>query len=470
MDKSRFDRLHVKLFAAIAGTIALLTLAAYLVFSWSFDRGFIDYVSRADAARLEPMTATLAESYAREGNWEWIAKDRDRWVELSRTTLGLPPSGAVPEATPRGRFPLTIDPRLLLFDADRRLLIGRAEAAPRAVLKPIVVQEQAVGYLGYVPRLELLASLESVYLSRQHITFAALALGMLLASLALGAGLSYWLTGRIRSLAGGTQALIQGRYDERLAPRGRDELSQLASDFNTLAETLGAARNARQQWIADISHELRTPLAVLRAEIESLQDGVRALDQASVASLAGEVTHLSRLVEDLHTLSLSDLGALTYFKEPVAVAETVEEVVDAQRRSIEQRGLAIDLQLDSEARVLADDTRLAQVFGNLLQNSVRYTDSPGRIAIIVRRAGSRVIVDWQDSSPGVPAAELPRLMERLYRVESSRSRAGGGSGLGLAIAKAIVEGHGGTMTAGASPLGGLRMEIALPAYGGNGHG
>jgi two-component system sensor histidine kinase BaeS len=113
--------------------------------------------------------------------------------------------------------------------------------------------------------------------------------------------------------------------------------------------------------------------------------------------------------------------------------------------------------------VLADETRLAQVFGNLLQNTLRYTDAPGKLAVAVRREGERVVLEWQDSSPGVPEADLPRLTERLFRVDASRSRAGGGSGLGLAIVKAIVEAHGGTFVARASRLGGLALEVALPA-------
>src|SRR5262249_60477168 len=98
----------------------------------------------------------------------------------------------------------------------------------------------------------------------------------------------------------------------------------------------------------------------------------------------------------------------------------------------------------------------------LMQNSLRYTDPPGQIAIALKRAGDRAVVEWHDSAPGVPAEELPRLTERLYRVESSRSRAGGGSGLGLAIASAIVEGHSGTLTPTARPLGGVAMPRTLP--------
>jgi two-component system sensor histidine kinase BaeS len=122
------------------------------------------------------------------------------------------------------------------------------------------------------------------------------------------------------------------------------------------------------------------------------------------------------------------------------------------------------MKLEQGTLVMADETRLAQVFANLLQNSLRYTDAPGTIAIGLRSEANRVVIDWEDSAPGVPEGDLKRLTDRLYRVESSRNRASGGSGLGLAIAAAIVEGHGGTLTALPSALGGLKIEIALRTY------
>ncbi len=471
MDKTRFDRLYVKLFVAIAGGIAVLTLGAYLVFSWSFERGFVQYLHRADEARLELVTDRLGDVYESEGGWAALAADRQRFVALSRETLGLPQRSRDKEGAPARALPLTIDPRLMLFDRDGTQLIGRAELASSALFKPIEAKGQIVGYVGYIPRPEVAASIERVYVKRQHFAFGSIAVGMLIAALALGAGLAHWLTRRIHALARGTHALSLGDYHVRLEATGHDELAQLARDFNALAAALGAAQQARRQWIADIAHELRTPLSVLRGELESLEDGVRPLDQTAVASLSGEAARLARLVEDLHTLSMSDSGALSYHKEPVDLAEVITDVVDAQRRAMRERGLTVETDLAEDAVVLADETRLAQVFANLLQNSVRYTDAPGRIAITLKQAAGRLIVEWEDSAPGVPAEELARLTDRLYRVESSRNRASGGSGLGLAIARAIVEGHGGTLTAKASALGGLSIEIALPSHKGpNGHG
>jgi two-component system sensor histidine kinase BaeS len=282
------------------------------------------------------------------------------------------------------------------------------------------------------------------------------------AGILVAALLADWLSRRTRRLAAGAAALIQGDYSVRIAASGHDELARLTQDFNHLARTLDETRRARQQWIADIAHELRTPLAVLRAEIEALQDGVRPLVRDSMDSLAQEVTQLSRLVEDLRLLSLSDMGALSYHKEPLDLGELIEDAIASQQGALTSAGLHPKLELAPAVRVMADGSRLAQVFANLLQNTLRYTDAPGRLRVRLARSGGRAIVTWEDSSPGVAPVDLPRLTERLFRVDASRSRAGGGSGLGLAIVSAIVEGHGGTMTASQAELGGLRWELSFP--------
>ncbi|MGQ3175190.1 MAG: HAMP domain-containing protein, partial [Hydrogenophaga sp.] len=297
---SRFDTLRVKLFLAIAGANVVLVMTAYLIYSWSFDKGLVEYLNQADEARLQPLIARLAEGHRQNGSWDWITEDRQRWQELSREVLGtgrmprrnaepspgngtpahteprhstappalpaLPPAGVSPSApaappVPSVPPPLTIDPRLLLLDPQRNLLAGPEGRTEQAVLKPILVNAQLVGYLGYVPRLQIVASLERVFLAQQTRTFAAIALGMLAAVLLNAALIARWLAGRLRVLGEGTAAVAQGDYSVRLPARGHDELAQLADAFNHMATSLQAARQARQQWIADIAHELRTPLA-----------------------------------------------------------------------------------------------------------------------------------------------------------------------------------------------------------------
>lgn len=492
---SRFDTLRVKLFLAIAGANVVLVMTAYLIYSWSFDKGLVEYLNQADEARLQPLIVRLADGHRQHGNWTWITEDRQRWQDLSREVLGTgrlarrpaeqpaaptggttapmpapvpPPSGPQPDpgGPPGARSvppALTIDPRLLLLDPQRNLLMGPEGRTEQAVLKPIEVNNQLVGYLGYVPRLQMVASLERVFLAQQTRTFAAIALGMLAAVLLNAALIARWLSRRLRVLGEGTAAVAQGDYSVRLPARGHDELAQLAEAFNDMATSLQAAQQARQQWIADIAHELRTPLATLRAEIEALQDGIRKPDTANLDSLAQEVSRLTRLVEDLRLLSLSDLGALDYRFAPVDLGRFVgHHLSDAT--GLPGKPLQVRSELAEGVEIRADGDRLDQVLSNLLQNTQRYAADPATLNVQVRRHDSEAQLTWEDTGPGVPPEALPRLTERLYRVDESRASASGGSGLGLSIARAIVEGHGGRMQASASALGGLRWDIWLPLH------
>lgn len=502
---SRLDTLRVKLFLAIAGANVVLVMSAYLIYSWSFDKGLVEYLNKADENRLQPMIARLAEGYRQHGSWSWITEDRQRWQDLSREVLGTgrmprrpaepqatapalppaqtpadaqphvhpppppPPSAQPLPGTPSVPPPLTIDPRLLLLDPQRGLLAGPEGRTEQAVLKPIQVDGQLVGYLGYVPRLQVVASLERVFLAQQTRTFAAIALGMLAAVLLNAALIARWLSRRLHVLSEGTAAVAKGDYSVRLPARGHDELAQLADAFNHMATSLQAAQHARQQWIADIAHELRTPLATLRAEIEALQDGIRQPDAANLDSLAQEVGRLTRLVEDLRLLSLSDLGALDYHFAPLDLGRFVgHHLSDAA--GLPGRRLQVRTDLAEGVEIRADGDRLDQVLNNLMQNTQRYSAEPATLSVQVRRHDTEAQLTWEDTSPGVPPDALPRLTERLYRVDASRASASGGSGLGLAIAHAIIVGHGGRMQASASALGGLRWDIWLPLNTETAHG
>jgi two-component system sensor histidine kinase BaeS len=470
----RLDSLRVKLFLAIAGANLVLVMAAYLIYGWSFDQGLGDYLNKTETARLDPLVGRLAEGYRQNSGWAWLTQERGVWPELVREELGGGRRRGEERSRrsdgPGGMPPLTMDPRLLVLDADGNVLIGFPERAKEAVRKAIRVDGRDVGYLAYVPRLQVVASLERVFAAQQNRRFGAIAIGLLAAVLVNAALISQWLARRLRALSGGATALAQGHYATRLTVHGDDELARLAGDFNRLAAALEAAQNARRQWIADIAHELRTPLATLRAEIEALEDGVRPMTPSSIGSLAQEVGQLTRLVEDLRLLSLSDLGALTYRKELVSLADCLEDCLASQRNAIEARALEIELAIDPTVRSYADADRLAQVFGNLLQNTLRYTDPPARLAIALAARNGRAVLTWADSAPGVTQDELARLTERLYRVDASRARSSGGSGLGLAIVKAIVEAHEGTLVASMSPLGGLAWTIDLPLAPGSTRG
>jgi two-component system sensor histidine kinase BaeS len=168
------------------------------------------------------------------------------------------------------------------------------------------------------------------------------------------------------------------------------------------------------------------------------------------------------VIEDLYQLSLADAGALDYRFEVIDLGEIVDDAVDAHKDACASKGLELSSDVQPHAIVDGDARRLSQLLDNLLTNSQRYTDVPGRIRVTVQTDAKTVHLAVDDSAPGVPPSALPQVFDRLFRVESSRSRAVGGAGLGLSIAKAIVEAHHGRIVAEASPLGGLRIVAEMP--------
>jgi two-component system sensor histidine kinase BaeS len=209
---------------------------------------------------------------------------------------------------------------------------------------------------------------------------------------------------------------------------------------------------------------LRTPLAVLRGELEALQDGIRPMSAEAVDSLLADVMRLNRLTEDLYQLALSDQGALTYRKTMINPLQVLKADLAALQPEFAAKRLQVELMERSQnvPGLYADADRLSQLFRNLLKNSLNYTDAGGRIVVKVSSDAARLLIVIADSAPGVPEQELGKLFERFYRVESSRNRNHGGAGLGLAICSNIVAAHNGSIRAQASELGGLAIVIEFP--------
>ncbi len=463
----RPSRLGLKLFVAILSVNVAIAASVFLAVSYSIDRGFLDYLNQAQERRATLLADGLITRWETQNSWEWLAQSPERWPYIVRFELGQEhrerpsPLGEAQDFALRdsnGQFvvpPMDTDtPR---GSNDWRWLTLYSEHS-------VSGDSQPIGALGFRPPQHMMERMESRFLERQQRNLVVIVISLGLASLLLAGGLSWWLGRRTRALAGATLRLTKGDYQTRLSERGRDELSSLARDFNVLAATLEASRDARARWVSDTAHELRTPLAVLRGEIEAMQDGIRPLNQENLTSLAQEVAQLERLVNDLRMLSQSDAGALDIQLAPMNLSEHLENRLSDANRWLEESGLQLTSQLAPSVMIRGDAQRLRQLWNNLLDNSCAYTQSPGELSISLASDARDAVIVWQDSSPGVPKSELSRLTERLYRVEGSRNRASGGSGLGLSIASALVSAHGGTLEASTSPLGGLRWTLRFPLF------
>jgi two-component system sensor histidine kinase BaeS len=484
---------------ALSATMALLLIG---LMRWNLEQGFRSYVVKAELGKLDWLVRSIEEAYEQHGNWDFLRGDADAWNRLHRRPApdvrgpeaqapearmradGFPPPR--PEGAPEFDRPdrpppmpgmnngpradirpdiLGIRQRISLRDISGNLLAGNPQPDRLAASRPINNKGRVVGTLSLLPP-QTSDALNATFLATQTRDLMLSGLAALLLSL-----LAAWLLARqflapIHDLAAGARHIAGGRFSERIPVRRSDELGELAADFNAMAEMLERTEEIRRQWISDSSHELRTPIAVLRAEIEALQDGVRISDEKTLARLHKQVMQMSKLVDDLRltldkdvaqtNLELTTLAPLAMLRESIAEFEpryaAANVALDVAQLSGADRGF----------RIRGDADRLHQVFANLLENTLRYTHHGGKLRITAASAAGRMHIQFDDTAPAPPLEAMPRLFERFFRAEPSRSREFGGSGLGLAICKAIVEAHRGTITARKSELGGLCMRIELP--------
>lgn len=481
---------RVKLFLALllASLIAVLGTSAFV--RWSMQRGLTELVNARESERIAEIADRLAALHAQDGSWERLRQDKRLWVALLMgrgermlrergrprrdhfppwmpRNLGEPgiwPPAHALEHLGKGDGPVPLELRLMLLDESGKPIYSRESMLAGARRIPLELEGRTLGQLALIPGPPIAEWPELEFQARQGGRLWIIAAGMLLLSAALAYPLSRRLVRPLRGFQETMGRLASGDFGARAPVQGGDEIARLGRDLNALAAALEQHEQARRRWVADISHELRTPIALLRAELEALQDGVRPLEGATVERLHGDTLRLGRLVDDLYQLSMSDLGALSYRMVQTDLGEVLETDLDAFRPRFAAAGLSLSFedQRQSVGEIKADPDRLSQLFRNLLRNSLEYTDPGGGLIVTLGQEGDRVLVDFQDSAPGVPPEALDQLFERLYRLDQSRSRHTGGAGLGLAIAKNVAEAHGGRISARPSPAGGLWVRVDLP--------
>lgn len=363
--------------------------------------------------------------------------------------------------------------RLRLADTQGNVLVDTGQPPGNLPSRLTLAEQEAaillfdnhtlIGYLlpeGGTPRL---LEIETALLRRLNLAgwnAALLSAGL---SLLLAFLLAYTLLRPVRELTQAASHLAKGDLSQRVPVRGRDELALLAQTFNQMAASLEQAETNRKAMTADIAHELRNPLAVVRANIEALQDGIYPLSPENLEPLLAQTDLLSRLVEDVRMLALADTGQLRLHFVPGDLAALARRALEPFEAQAAARAITLEFIEDTPCPpLLLDPGRVGQILHNLLSNALRHTPDGGRVTLGVRCDPGEAHLTLRDTGPGIPESSLPRLFERFYRADRSRSREEGGTGLGLAIARQFAEAHGGSLTAANHPAGGAVFTLVLP--------
>jgi two-component system sensor histidine kinase BaeS len=426
-------------------------LMAYFVWR-NTERRFDQFVVDRDRASF---VSLLVQHYQANGNWN-----------------------GVEEVFESGRFqapePYNHHAALVLVDVNGEVVFSRGDnqAINQSLQRdrgrgvPIIVDGNLVGWLRSVPLSQSPRpdSPEARFLADTTRAILYSAIGATVIALLLGILLARTLTRPIRELTLITRVLAKGDLGQQVSVRTRDELGELAASFNQMSAELARSSELRRQMTADIAHELRTPLSLILGYTESLSDGKLPATQETFDIMHDEAQHLSRVVDDLRTLSLADAGELPLARRPVDPRTLLERAMSAHLPEAQQQGISVQVEASPDLpQVEVDPGRMAQVLENLVNNALRYTPEGGRIVLSIEANASTIKLRVQDNGVGIASEDLPYVFDRFYRSEKSRPRQGTESGLGLAIAKSIVEAHGGSLWVESALGEGTTFTIALPA-------
>jgi signal transduction histidine kinase len=490
-----YKSLYWRIAFGFVATLAAVLLAQTVVLLWFTDRivgssfrtpeQLVTGVAAELAAELTANPGLSIEQYVRDHFRQiyrpFLVVMRDGRTVSNRPNR-LPPgySRSVQQRLRRG-IPLRgADP----FDPNRRgggrgsgpepgVPATASDAGPRgSEVAPVIVGDVEVGYV-VVP---IAAPPVFVAIRELGPTLTWVGLGLLAVGATSAALLIFGPAHRrLRTLEQAARALGQGHTDVRAVEAGGDEVSSLAHTFNRMAAdlsaraaALAASDRARRQLLADVSHELMTPLAAVRGYTETLAMPELTLDpetrQRYLAIIGDETQKLEALIGDLLDLARLEGGGGSLTIEDVPVRELFGRIADRHGPALRERAIGLDVGVrPPDLTVSGDAQKLEQALQNLAANAIRHIPHGGRLALGAEASGHEAVFTVRDTGPGIPPEHLPHIFERFYKVDAARSATSmTGSGLGLSIVRAIVERHGGTVTAANAPGGGAVFEIRMP--------
>lgn len=442
----------LRLAAAFAGIgIAAAALTAILV-NVAFGTRFESYLEEQRYLRQRQLLIALEDSYVRMGGWD--RSDLESFAALALMdggTLRLEDAGGRTVWEPAADADGSAMARM------HRQMMGGGPLGPERRL-PIEVDGSVVGTaVVRLPEPGVLPQDEAFRASVNRLLLAGgIAAGIL--AMGLGAVLARRATAPARELTRAARAVAAGDRSHRVEYEAPDELGEMARAFNTMAETIEEEDRLRRGFAADVAHELRTPLAILRSQIEALQDGVEEASPVALGSLHEETLRLARLVADLETLASAEAAGFSLERRPVSLRPLLEDIMEEFAGPFD----AADVHLESgleDALVDVDPVRIRQVVTNLLSNALKFTASGGAVRVELGQEGAHAVVRVSDTGQGIPADELPRVFDRFFRGRSARAR---GSGIGLTVARELVLAHGGEITVESEPGRGTTFAVLLP--------
>jgi signal transduction histidine kinase len=460
--------LRARLLLTVGAVVLAALTAVAFISSRATRRAFLrlEDVRATHRHDAGPPATSLEEHYRRGGNWEGIppvvnalAKERQEELVLldaDDKIIAVSPGLAAARIQPDPAGGLRIE---RATGRSREVVLAKVPAVPvHDASGRTVGRLYPVGLLGAARSKEQREFLGSV----DRWIFGGLAAAGVLALLAT-AGLSRRILKPVEELTSAARRMERGDLAAQVDVRTRDEIGELGRAFNSMAQARARAEELRRRMVGDIAHELRTPLTNLKAQLEAIEDGLLEPDAATQASLREETELLQRLVDDLQDLALAEAGQLKLELAAVSVEEAARVSIAALKSASDSAGVRLESEVPMDLPpALADWKRVGQILRNLLSNAMTHSPRGGTVRVGAVENGSLIQVSVRDQGPGIAPDHLPRIFDRFYRADASRSRSTGGAGLGLAIVRQLARAQGGDVRVESEPGKGASFFFTLP--------
>lgn len=432
-------RLFPGMFLPLAGQALLAAAVPGALLVWNMHMGQEVQLAQRDRDRLEAFTATAAEA----------------------ARAGRPLEQLIPELDLRD--PDRLGGRVQLVAPDGRPIAGPTSTEPPRVERPVVVDGRTVAQARVV-REPRLTDDDRRYLATQYIGIGVIVAGLFVLLLVTAYEFARRWSRPQLELYRMSREVVHGDHDFEVEEAGPHETVATMRNLRRIASQFSRLETARRTWLVSIADELKRPADDLGAHLAALAEAQPSLPSALSIALEEDQRRLAQMAEDLSAIALADLGRLPVHFAQVDPRALIHNAIWSNKKRAQLLGVALDTSTLPQYTILVrwDGARIEQLFGALIENSLRYTPKGGQIVLGLEssRDAWRLIID--DSAPGIDVMLAQRLFEPFYR-SSDRPEESGASGLGLATARAIVEAHHGRIEAGHSPIGGLRVTVVLPA-------
>ncbi|MGM9954417.1 MAG: sensor histidine kinase [Peribacillus sp.] len=456
--------LSIKIWVTIIAAIILSVLFAYSLSQYYYKNLYVkkiktDLVNEASLLGVDYSGGEITEDFVEKVEWFNSKNDSEVFVVSNPRELSA-------------CLPFEIDYDTLISEEERQLLLaGQAvekEGYEKRFDKNIVA---AIIPLNDGDRLE---GIIYTYIPVDSITdllreFAAKWLGAVFLFLIVVIFLmTKWLkklVKPIKEMEHAANRVSDGDYNIKVQVKSQDEIGSLAQAFNEMAQSIYLEEERKKEFLENVAHELRTPLSYVLGYTQAIKDGIvkdEEEKQKYLQLISRETQRLQKLLRDLMNLAKLDSEQSGLHNTPIAFAQFIEEVLDKYEPIMKERQIRLEVELDPDPIIIGDEGRVEQVLHNILDNAITYTETGGTIYLTLTQQKEECELIIGDTGRGIPASDIPHVMERFYRVNKARSRFDGGSGLGLSIVKKLVEQQKGKITIESEEQIGTKVSIVLP--------